>query len=136
MLKILYTLAEKYEDKKIFIYGIGFHAMSAFAELSYCGIDIAGFVNTNRAYEQHAGEYIMNRRIARKEELVPNDDIVVAPREISRTEIQNALYGICVLEIDELLAPDYRLRNKKVILYGIGKRGDEIYDLLDRKSVV
>lgn len=25
--------------------------MSAFTELSYCGIDIAGFVNTNKAYD-------------------------------------------------------------------------------------
>lgn len=130
MLKILYTLAEKYEGKKIFIYGIGFHAMSTFAELSYCGIDIAGFVNTNKAYEQHAGEYIMNRKIVRKEELNPNDVIVVAPREISKTVIQKVLYGICVLKIDELLALDYRLRNRKVVIYGIGKRGNEIYDLL------
>lgn len=135
MLKILYALAEKYEGKKIFIYGIGFHAMSAFAELSYCGIDIDGFVNTNKAYEQHAGEYIMNRRIVGKEDLVPNDDIVVVPREISKTIIQKALYGICILKIDELLAPDYRLRNKKVILYGIGKRGNEIYDLLESNGI-
>lgn len=135
MLKILYALAEKYEGKKIFIYGIGFHAMSAFAELSYCGIDIAGFVNTNRAYEQYIGEYIMNRRIMGKEELVPNNSIVVAPRERSKTAIQKALYGICVLEIDELLEPDYRLRNKKVIIYGIGDRGNEIYDLLESNGI-
>lgn len=134
MLKILYTLAEKYEGKKIFIYGIGFHAMSAFAELSYCGIDIAGFVNTNKAYEQHTGEYIMNRRILGKEELAP-EGIVVVPREISKTAIQKVLYGVCVLEIDKLLAPDYRLRNKKVILYGIGKRGNEIYDLLESNGI-
>lgn len=135
MLKILYALAEKYEGKKIFVYGIGFHALSAFAELSYCGIDIAGFVNTNKAYEQHAGEYIMNRKIVGKEELVPNDGIVVVPREISRTAIQKVFYGICVLKIDELLAPDYRLRNKRVILYGIGKRGNEIYDLLEANGI-
>ncbi|MDE6056299.1 MAG: hypothetical protein K2G55_21640, partial [Lachnospiraceae bacterium] len=135
MLKILYALAEKYEGKKIFIYGIGFHAMSAFAELSYCGIDISGFVNTNKAYEQHTGEYIMNRRIVGKEELVPNDGIVVVPREISKTAIQKALYGICVLKMDELLAPDYRLRNKKVLIYGIGKRGNEIYDLLESNGI-
>lgn len=135
MLKILYALAEKYEGKKIFIYGIGFHAMSVFAELSYCGIDIAGFVNTNKAYEQHVGEYVMNRRIVRKEELVPNDDIVVVPREISKTAIQKVLYGICVMAIDELLAPDYKLRNKKVILYGIGQRGNEIYDLLESNGI-
>lgn len=135
MLKILYALAEKYEGKKIFVYGIGFHALSAFTELSYCGIDIAGFVNTNKAYEQHAGEYIMNRKIVGKEELVPNDGIVVVPREISRTAIQKVFYGICVLKIDELLAPDYRLRNKRVILYGIGKRGNEIYDLLEANGI-
>ncbi|MDE5698661.1 MAG: hypothetical protein K2I96_14835 [Lachnospiraceae bacterium] len=135
MLKILYALAEKYEGKEIFIYGIGFHAMSAFAELSYCGIDITGFVNTNKAYEQHAGKYIMNRRIVVKEELVQNDSIVVVPREISKTAIQKMLYGICVLEIDELLAPDYRLRNKKVIIYGIGQRGNEIYDLLESNGI-
>lgn len=135
MLKILYALAEKYESKKIFIYGIGFHAMSAFAELSYCGINIAGFVNTNKAYEQHVGEYIMNRRIVRKEELVPNDDIVVVPREISKIAIQKVFYEIFVLKIDELLAPDYRLRNKRVIIYGIGKRGNEIYDLLESNEI-
>lgn len=135
MLKILYSLAEKYEGKKIFIYGIGFHAMSAFAELSYCGINIAGFINTNKAYEQHVGEYIMNRRIVRKEELLSNDSIVVVPREISKIAIQTVFYGICVLKIDELLAPDYRLRNKRVIIYGIGKRGNEIYDLLESNGI-
>lgn len=135
MLKILYALAEKYEGKKIFIYGIGFHAMSAFAELSYCGIDITGFVNTNKAYEQHTGKYIMSRRIVGKNELVSSESIIVVPREISKTEIQKALYGICVLEIDELLAPDYRLRNRKVIIYGIGMRGDEIYDLLESNGI-
>ncbi len=135
MLKILYALAEKYEGKKIFIYGIGFHAMSAFAELSYCGIDITGFVNTNKAYEQHTGKYIMSRRIVEKNELVSSESIIVVPREISKAEIQKALYGICVLEIDELLAPDYRLRNRKVIIYGIGMRGDEIYDLLESNGI-
>lgn len=135
MLKILYALAEKYEGKKIFIYGIGFHAMSAFTELSYCGIDIAGFVNTNKAYEQHAGKYVMNRKIVKKKELDSSDDIVVVPRELSKTAIQKALYEICVLEIDELLAPDHKLRNKKVILYGTGKRGDELYDILKSNGI-
>ena len=71
----------------------------------------------------------------RKEELNPNDVIVVAPREIIKTAIQKVLHEICVLEIDELLAPDYTLRNKKVIIYGIGKRGNEIYDLLASNGI-
>lgn len=132
MLKILYTLIEKFVDKNIYIYGITRNSINVYTDLAYRGINICGFVEVN---DRYVGEQFMNRLIIGKDRLSKTEDIVIIWDGVSRKSAEEELPGIEIFYKNEVLDIDYKLKYKKVILYGIGERGEEIYSLLTERGI-
>lgn len=132
MLKILYTLSEKFRDKNIYIYGITRNSINIFTDLAYRGTNICGFVETNGRY---VGEQFMNRPIVGKDGLSGACDVVILWEGVPKGTAEQELPGIEVFYADEALDIDYRLKHKKVVIYGIGERGEEIYGLLAERGI-
>ena len=101
--------------------------------MAYRGIDIrGGCIEPNGRF---VGEYFMNRPIVDKNMLKLHEDIVIIPDYKAKHEIQAELPEIEVLYRNEILDLDCELKHKRVILYGAGDRGKEIYKLFSIKGI-
>lgn len=134
MLRTLFTIAEKYEKRKVCVYGINRNAIVVFTRLAYRGVDVQGFVDLD---DRCVGQYFMNRLIIGKESVCEKDGIVVVISQFDeKEEVQRHMRNTEVCYIDEILDLNSFLKSKKVVIYGIGKRGEEIYKLLEERGIM
>ncbi|MBD5521748.1 MAG: SGNH/GDSL hydrolase family protein [Lachnospiraceae bacterium] len=132
MLKILYTLSKEYQDKNIYLYGINRDSVNVFTDLAYRGINVSGFVDPSGRY---VGSDFMNRPIVSGNTLFGNKDIIIIHSCKSKAEIQGEFPETKVFYSNEILDVDYELKDKRVLLYGIGERGEEVYQLLCQRGI-
>lgn len=137
MLSELYTLAEKYADRRIYIWEINRDSMMVFSMFAYKRIDICGFVTTKR---QFWGETIMNRTVYSIIDIAQQPRSIVVMADVcTRSEIENTLdregAAVEIIAYSDCLNVDYRLRDKKVILYGMGRESKKIEDILDKTGI-
>ncbi|MDE7314178.1 MAG: SGNH/GDSL hydrolase family protein [Mucispirillum sp.] len=132
MINALSTLKGKYENKKIYIWDINRDSINVFTKVAFRRIDIAGFVTTQTEY---VGMVYMNRPIVPVEEVKQDKDyIILASDRVSKEKISmlseyNIIYWSDSFEINE------ELKQKKVIVYGIGCGADRLCDTLVKNGI-
>lgn len=132
MLKLLYTLSEMHKGKHIYLYGVNRDSVNVFADLAYRGIVVEGFVDVLGRY---IGSYFMKRPIVGKNILLGKKDMIVISDDKNRDAVQKDFPETGVFYRDEILDVDDALKEKSVLLYGTGERGEEIYRLLQQKGI-
>lgn len=135
MLKNLYSLLDRYKTKKIIIYGVNRSSIEVFASLvlNY-QVDVLAFWNADG---QFIGESLINRQIINTNQVRHMDDAVVVIPKTQRKQdvLKQAGENIDLFYIDEMLGLNQELRNKKIFLYGIGNRGEVIYQSLQDQRI-
>lgn len=130
MLKMIYTVPQYLQDKKIFVWDVKRNSMVVFAMLAFRGVDIAGFVVRDSKY---IGQCLFNRPICDIEEVEEDSGtVLVAANECVRTEISRRLE---VFYYDELLRINSDLKRERVIIYGIGAGAAKIYKILKENCI-
>ncbi len=133
MLRTLFTIAERYKEKRIYIYGINRNAINVFTELVYRGADVCGFVDS---HNRCIGQYFMNRPIQETTSVMGKKNVVIIISKFyEKAHIQNEILNTEICYITEILDVDLSLGEKRVVIYGLGKRGEEIYKLLKEKKI-
>lgn len=132
MLRALYSLSEQFWENNIYVWGIDRDSVNLFTNLAYHEINVHGFVDLSK---RHVGKYFMNRPIIHEGMLSKNKDIVIIPIQGIKKDIQKKFPQIRFFYAREIIGLNKKLRNKKIILYGIGYRGTEIYTLLQNAGI-
>jgi len=135
MFKSLYTLSEKYSCKKIIIYGVNRTSVNLFADLvlNY-DVNVHAFLDVE---DRFTGESFVNRRIINVVQLQQFDNaVVVIPSAYDKKEICKCIsLEIEVCYKNEVFDLNKELMGKRIYLYGIGKKGEAIYDALKTKGM-
>lgn len=126
MLKTFYSIAEKIQEKDIYIYGINRDAITVFTNLAFEGADIGGFIDVEKRYTE---ECFMNRPIVSVERINNMSNIVViVPDVIEKSVVKERLgKDTEVFYYDEIIVPNNELKEKDVYIYGIGGYGEKVY---------
>lgn len=135
MLKSLYTLSQKYVNKKVVVFGVNRSSIVLFTKLSInYQVNVSLFWDADNRF---VGQYLVNRRIVSTDELRGiKDFIVIIPKAISKDEVlQSAMSDIDVFYIDEVLSLNEELKEMEIYIYGIGHRGEIIYDELQEQGI-
>ena len=136
MLRELYTLAERYETKKLYIWEVNRNSMGLFTFLAHKRVDISGFVT---ARSQFYGTKIMNRPVCGISDVEQQaDTVLIIADECIISEVQNYFAKGAKTELisySDCLTIDYRLRNNKVILYGMGEGSVRLQKTLSEADV-
>lgn len=135
MIRELFTISEEYENMKKYIWDTNRNSMMVFARLAYKRVEVCGFVTT-RAF---VGECIMNRPIVSVSDVDQESGVVVIMAdECERSEVENfwsPKTSVKIITYSECLAVDYRLKYKKIILYGMGYGSNLVRNLLTEMKV-
>ncbi|KAI4450862.1 hypothetical protein C823_005399 [Eubacterium plexicaudatum ASF492] len=135
MLKCLYMLSQRYKDKKIIVYGVSRTSINLFTDLVLNHkVNIHAFWDAD---DKFTGEYFVNRNIINTAQLRSiNNAIIIIPEVCKKQEIQKcAGQGIEVFYKDEVLEVNEEMNNKRIYIYGIDKRGENIYDTLKENGI-
>lgn len=135
MLKSLYTLSHKYANKKIIVYGVNRNSVNLFTDLALNHqIDVHAFLDMDDRFTK---ESFVNRRIINIRQLQHMEDIVVIiPDAYPKPEVCQRLgQATDIFYKEEVLNFNEELKGKQIYIYGIGKKGAEIYDALKRKGI-
>ncbi len=131
MYKTFYTVADKFLCKKIYIYGVNRDSISVFTDLAFRDSDIAGFCDN-----RFVGQTFMNRQIVSEEQLcTAGDSILVLSKEIEKNSITDRVDESKLFYPDELFEINQCLRDEKVYIYGIGKQGEKVYQMLVENGI-
>lgn len=132
MVCALYSLKKKYLDKKIYIWNISRDSVELFAMLAFRRIDVQGFITLQQEY---VGETYMNRPIFSLKHIEWDEDsIIFVADDVSRDKI-NMLPDDKVVYWSDALGINEELRNRKVIIYGIGYGADQLYAKLSKEEI-
>lgn len=133
MLKSLYTLSRKYKNKKIVIFGVKHTSITLFSDLAVNHqMNIVAFLDAD---DKFTGQMLINRPIINTIQLREIEDaIVVVSRLVKKQSIQqwiqkNVFYKEEILDINE------ELKDKKIYIYGIGRKGEIVFDTLKEKGI-
>lgn len=124
MLNALYTLANKYRNKKIYIWNINRHSIIVFTRVVLRKMDIQGFVTLQNEY---AGETYMNRPVVTIEQIQEENYIILVSDEVPERDI-SVLPSDKTVYWSETLEFDKELRYQKSIIYGTGWGADKLYN--------
>jgi len=135
VLKSIYTLTEKYESKKIVIYGVNRNAITVFTILVLNHqIDIFAFWDESGRF---CNDKLINRQVITTGQLLQMDDaIIILPEPIEKQRVEKYIgKRIPIFYKDEIIGLNKELKKKDVYLYGIGKTGEMLYDLLMEEGI-
>lgn len=132
MLKLLYTLNQKYKEKKLFVWNVNRNSMEVFAMLAFRRFSVEGFVSSD---EEYAGQTYMGRKIYLPNQIKSIKNAVIILADEVEDDLQEVLEGIEYIAYSEALILDYELFNKKIVVYGIGKGADEICCLFEEQGM-
>lgn len=132
MIHALYTLKKEYLDKKIYIWNINRNSIGVFMRAAIRGINVQGFVSVEK---QYLGGTYMNRPIVSLEQAEEDDNSIILIGEdvpenvIKMISNDKAVYWMDAQEISN------DLRQKNIIVYGIGKGSEKLCDNLQAESI-
>lgn len=135
MFKSLYTLSEKYSGRKLVIYGVNRTSVNLFTNLAVNhDVDIDAFLDVA---DRFTGESFVNREIINISQLKNLDDVIlIMPEAYKKIDIRRYLGNeIDVFYKDEILDLNPELYREKIYIYGIGKKEEAIYEVLQKKGV-
>lgn len=122
----LYGLKKKYSGKTIYVWDINRGAVEVFGALAFMKVDIKGFVTMD---EEFAGETYMNRPVLFLNQIIQDkDSVVVAADTVSESKFD--LISDRIVHLSEALEFNGELKQKRIIVYGIGKGADRMSELL------
>lgn len=132
MVRLLYTLSEIMKEKDIYIWDISKDSITEFTKLAIRGIDIQGFVVSERIY---VGEQYMNRPIIGVQEILAEDTaIIILSEKCDRRNIPVEIAARAYV-LSDLLCVDESLKDKNVYIYGAGLGGRDIYEKLRNSGI-
>ena len=123
MICALYTLMNKYKNKRVYIWNVNRHSMIIFTRAIFRKINVQGFVALQT---QYIGELYMNRPVIGVERIQEEDCVVIVADEVPKSEI-NVLPDSKVVYWSDSLEFNDELRYKRSIIYGIGWGADELH---------
>lgn len=136
MLKSLYTLSQRYREKKIIVYGVNRTSINLFTDLALNHrVNVYAFFDVD---DRFTGECFINRQIINVSQLKCMDDaIVIIPEVNTKQDVQRCTGSeVDIFYKDEVLDLNEELKNNKIYIYGIGKKGEELYDAFQDKGVL
>lgn len=135
MFKSLYTLSEKYSGKKIIIYGVNRTSVNLFADLVLNhDVNVYAFLDIE---DRFTGESFVNRHIINIVQLRQLDNaVVIISSAYNKEEIRKCIsMEVEICYKSEIFDFNKELMGKRIYLYGIGKKGEAIYDALKAKGM-
>lgn len=123
MICALYTLMNKYKNKRVYIWNVNRHSMIIFTRAIFRKINVQGFVALQN---QYIGELYMNRPVIGVERIQEEDCVVIVADEVPKSVI-NVLPDSKVVYWSDSLEFNDELRYKRSIIYGIGWGADELH---------
>lgn len=133
MVKHIYTLNSKFNNKKIYIWDIAKSAITVFSRLAYRNIEISGFVTDRNEF---VGDTIMNRPIIHLEEFGNiKDAIILCDDEMSSATLQKVCKygeGYFFSDVMELHSDLYSTSH---YIYGIGDGAWKILKIFQEKGI-
>lgn len=132
MLYELYTLKRKYQGKTLYIWNINRTSMVLFTMLAFRRLNIQGFVTTEEQYE---GEVYMNRPVIYYKQIMNDENsLILVSDEVAKNVMamvpsDRIIYWSDALDINE------EIRNKKVILYGMGYGAEQLCNILHKIDI-
>ncbi|MBD5448777.1 MAG: SGNH/GDSL hydrolase family protein [Lachnospiraceae bacterium] len=132
MIHALYTLKEKYRNKKIYLWDIERESICLLIKVAFRGINISGFVTFQKEY---VGDIYMNRPVVILEQIEQVEDSVIllhdcVPKEtIRRLPADQLVYWSDAQEIDR------ELHQRKVIIYGIDSSASQLCEKLAEEGI-
>lgn len=131
MYRSIYTVANEYINKKIYVYKVNRDSVSVFTDLAFRDADVSGFWD-----ERFAGEKFMNRPILSCKQLMnEKDSIIILSKEVEKDIAAEIFDRERLYYVDEILGLNQELKHEKIYVYGIGKQGERIYQLLNEKGI-
>lgn len=132
MIYSLYGLREEYRDKRVYIWNVNRTSMTLFTKIVFMSIHIQGFVTIE---DEYIGQTYMNRPVVTVEQVEQErDSIILVADEVSKDTI-SMLPADKVIYWSNALGINERLKEEKIIIYGIGYGADQIDKLLQEKKI-
>lgn len=132
MVRTLWALRKEYKEKKIFIWDIDRDAICTFTRAFFERIDVSGFITLQ---EEYAGEMYMNRPVIMLSQVMEDRDSLILVSDEVPEENLRMLPHEKLKRWPELMEFDDTLRERKIIVYGIGYGANQICDLLKEKDI-
>ncbi len=132
MICALYTVMRKYRDKKIYIWDANRDSMGVFTNAAFCRVDIKGFVVPQKEY---AGQMYMNRPLVTIEQVVQEEDSIILVFDEVQKEKISMLPEERVVYWSDALEFDRELKDKKIIVYGIGHGVNQLCEVLAEEGL-
>lgn len=135
MINILYTLSEKYENRDVYIWDVNKDAMTAFTGLAFRNVSIKGFVTLKKEF---VGQSFVNRKIVGPEYLKDKKNVLIIASDncdIVQIKYESISKDIEIIPYSKALNLNRKLKHEKIIVYGTGKRGDELFHTLTEKHI-
>ena len=133
MLEAIYTLKNKYKEKKIYIWNINRDSVMLFTEVAFRRINVQGFATLQNEY---VGETFMNRPILSLKQLVHEDDCIILVSNTAKIYTfpilpdEKMIYWSDAVEINE------ELRKRKIIIYGTGGGANQLDRVLADEGLI
>ncbi len=132
MICALYTVMRKYREKKIYIWDVNRDSMGVFINAAFCRVDIRGFVVPQKEY---AGQMYMNRPLVTIEQIACEEDsIILVFDEVPKDKI-SMLPRERVVYWSEALEFNRELKDKKIVVYGIGYGSNQLCEVLAEEGL-
>lgn len=135
MVQSFYFIKEKFADKKKYVWEIGTDTMGVVTMLSFLRIDICGFLTEK---EKFVGMKILNRPIIGiQDQEIDEDALIICHDRCDKSMIKRKLHdkNPYIASYTECIEADYRLREKEVILYGMGDGSKAMEKILENARI-
>lgn len=123
----LYTLAQKYQNKSIYVWNINRTSIVLFTKVAFMGINIQGFAVSE---EKYVGEKYLNRPVVALSEIQNDEESIILLSNDVPIERVNMIPKDKVVYWSEALEFNKSFGGERLIIYGTGYGADKIEELL------
>ena len=127
MINALYTLRKEYHDKKIYVWNINRNSLGVYAQITFGGIDIQGFVTTQ---DEYVGQMYLNHPIVSLRQIQSVEDYLILVADGVSQNIMHSLPADKTLYWSEASGINEKLRQSRIMVYGIGSGAKRLHDVL------
>lgn len=132
MIYALYTIKNKYKNKKIYIWNLNRDSIGVFTSLMFRKIRISGFAVPQ---EEHVGQTYMNCPVVSLKQIEKDQNAVLLLADEVTKDAINVLPLEKVIYWSDAIYVDEELKEKKVIVYGTGKGAEQLCEILEREKI-
>lgn len=132
MVFALYTLMEKYKNKKLYIWNVNRDSIGIFTKAFLSRIRIQGFVSDE---ETEKNDTYMNCPVIFKEEVSKDSDAIVLLADEVSEDVKTILPDGQAVYWSDSLEIHHDLRKSRVIVYGTGGGAARLNQIFDRENI-